>query len=49
MKLGVKTFQAEDEIAAVTSSIGAAFSGDCAATGTSGPGFALKGKRWAWR
>jgi 2-oxoglutarate ferredoxin oxidoreductase subunit alpha len=44
MKLGVKTFQAEDEIAAVTSSIGAAFSGACAATGTSGPGLALKGE-----
>ena len=39
---GVITFQAEDEIAAVTSSIGAAFGGAIAATTTSGPGFALK-------
>jgi 2-oxoglutarate ferredoxin oxidoreductase subunit alpha len=38
----VKTFQAEDEIAAVTSAIGAAFAGDLAITGTSGPGLALK-------
>ena len=38
----VKTFQAEDEIAAVTACIGAAFAGECAATGTSGPGLALK-------
>jgi 2-oxoglutarate ferredoxin oxidoreductase subunit alpha len=38
----VKTFQAEDEIAAVTACIGAAFAGECAATGTSGPGVALK-------
>ncbi len=40
--LGVRTFQAEDEIAAITSAIGASFAGDCAATGTSGPGLALK-------
>jgi len=38
----VKTFQAEDEIAAVTASIGASFTGDLAVTGTSGPGLALK-------
>lgn len=38
----VKTFQAEDEIAAVASAIGAAFTGDIAVTGTSGPGLALK-------
>ncbi len=39
---GVKTFQAEDEIAAVGSAIGAAFAGHLALTGTSGPGIALK-------
>ncbi len=39
---GVRTFQAEDEIAAVGSAIGAAFAGNLAATGSSGPGIALK-------
>jgi 2-oxoglutarate ferredoxin oxidoreductase subunit alpha len=39
---GVLTFQAEDEIAAITSSIGAAYSGSLAITTTSGPGMALK-------
>ena len=39
---GVRTFQAEDEIAAVTASIGAAYSGALAITTTSGPGVALK-------
>ncbi len=39
---GVKAFQAEDEIAGVTSAIGAAFAGDLAITTTSGPGLALK-------
>ncbi len=39
---GVLTFQAEDEIAAITSSIGAAFAGALALTTTSGPGMALK-------
>jgi 2-oxoglutarate ferredoxin oxidoreductase subunit alpha len=39
---GVTTFQAEDEIAAITSAIGAAFSGALALTTTSGPGMALK-------
>lgn len=38
----VKTFQAEDEIAAVCSAIGAAFGGNMGVTGTSGPGLALK-------
>ncbi len=42
--LGVKTLQAEDEIAAVTSAIGASFAGDLAITLTSGPGLALKGE-----
>jgi len=39
---GVKTFQAEDEIAAVSSAIGASFGGNLGATGSSGPGIALK-------
>jgi len=39
---GVRTFQAEDEIAAITASIGAAFTGALAITTTSGPGVALK-------
>ena len=39
---GVKTFQAEDEIAAAASAIGAAYGGNLAVTGTSGPGLALK-------
>ena len=42
--LGIKTFQAEDEIAGVTSALGAAFSGNLAITTTSGPGIALKGE-----
>jgi 2-oxoglutarate ferredoxin oxidoreductase subunit alpha len=39
---GVITFQAEDEIAGISSAIGAAFSGAIAVTTTSGPGMALK-------
>ena len=39
---GVKTFQAEDEIAAVCATIGAAFGGTMAVTASSGPGIALK-------
>ena len=39
---GVKTFQAEDEIAGICASIGAAFGGNLGVTGTSGPGLALK-------
>ncbi len=42
--LGVKTFQAEDEIAGICSAIGASFAGDLAVTTTSGPGLALKGE-----
>ena len=38
----VKTFQAEDEIAGITSAIGASFAGALGATTTSGPGFSLK-------
>src|SRR5467141_1027769 len=41
-EFGVLTFQAEDEIAAVTSAIGAAYGGALAITTTSGPGMALK-------
>jgi len=40
----VKTFQAEDEIAGITSAIGAAYGGSLALTTTSGPGLALKGE-----
>lgn len=39
---GVKTFQAEDEIAAVCAAIGASFAGHVGLTGSSGPGIALK-------
>lgn len=39
---GVRTFQAEDEIAGVGTAVGAAFGGHLAVTGTSGPGLALK-------
>ncbi len=39
---GVKTLQAEDEIAGIASSIGASFGGNLAITTTSGPGLALK-------
>lgn len=41
-RFGVRTMQAEDEIAAASIAIGAAFSGALAATGTSGPGLDLK-------
>ncbi|MDB4671584.1 2-oxoacid:acceptor oxidoreductase subunit alpha [Pirellulaceae bacterium] len=41
-RFGVRTFQAEDEIAAVCSAIGAAFGGSMAITTSSGPGIALK-------
>lgn len=40
--IGAKAFQAEDEIGGITTSIGAAFAGNLAATSTSGPGLALK-------
>ena len=39
---GVKTFQAEDEIAAISSAIGASYGGSLGVTSTSGPGMALK-------
>jgi 2-oxoglutarate/2-oxoacid ferredoxin oxidoreductase subunit alpha len=41
-RFGVRTFQAEDEIAAVGAALGAAFGGSLAVTATSGPGMALK-------
>jgi 2-oxoglutarate ferredoxin oxidoreductase subunit alpha len=41
---GVKTFQAEDEIAGITAAIGAAYGGSLGITTTSGPGMALKGE-----
>ncbi len=41
---GIVTFQAEDEIAAVTSAIGASFAGSLGVTSSSGPGVALKGE-----
>lgn len=40
--LGIKSFQAEDEIAGICTSLGASFAGDLAVTSTSGPGLALK-------
>ena len=42
--LGVKTFQAEDEIAGICSVLGASFTGDLGVTASSGPGIALKGE-----
>jgi len=41
---GITTFQAEDEISAVCSAIGASFAGSIGVTSTSGPGMALKGE-----
>ena len=41
---GIKTFQAEDEIAAITSAIGASYGGSLGVTTSSGPGIALKGE-----
>ena len=41
---GVRTFQAEDEIAGIGAALGAAFGGSLAFTTTSGPGVALKGE-----
>lgn len=43
-QFGIYTFQAEDEIAAVSSAIGAAFGGSLGVTSSSGPGIALKGE-----
>jgi 2-oxoglutarate ferredoxin oxidoreductase subunit alpha len=41
---GVRTFQAEDEIAAMSAAVGAAFAGELAVTASSGPGICLKGE-----
>lgn len=41
---GVKTFQAEDEIAAMSAAVGAAFAGQLSVTASSGPGICLKGE-----
>jgi 2-oxoglutarate/2-oxoacid ferredoxin oxidoreductase subunit alpha len=43
-EFGVTTFQAEDEIAAVASAIGASYAGKLGVTSSSGPGIALKGE-----
>ena len=43
-QFGTRVFQAEDEIAAICSAIGASFAGNLAVTSTSGPGLALKGE-----
>ena len=43
-EFGVRTFQAEDEIAAVTAAIGASYGGALGVTSTSGPGIDLKGE-----
>ncbi len=43
-KFGITTFQAEDEIAACSSAIGASFGGSIGVTSSSGPGVALKGE-----
>ena len=43
-RFGVRTFQAEDEIAGIGAAIGAAFGGALAVTTSSGPGIALKGE-----
>jgi 2-oxoglutarate/2-oxoacid ferredoxin oxidoreductase subunit alpha len=42
IEFGVTTFQAEDEIAAITSAIGASYAGQLGVTSSSGPGIALK-------
>jgi 2-oxoglutarate ferredoxin oxidoreductase subunit alpha len=41
---GVKTFQAEDEIAAMSAAVGASYAGQLAVTASSGPGICLKGE-----
>ncbi len=43
-EFGVRTFQAEDEIAAIGAALGASFGGNLGVTATSGPGMALKGE-----
>lgn len=41
---GIRTFQAEDEIAGISAAIGASYGGSLGITSTSGPGMALKGE-----
>ena len=48
-EFGVTTFQAEDEIAAIGAAIGASYAGQLGVTSSSGPGIALKARRWASR
>jgi len=43
-EFGITTFQAEDEIAAIASAIGASYAGQLGVTSSSGPGIALKGE-----
>ena len=43
-EFGVTTFQAEDEIAAIASALGASYAGQLGVTSSSGPGIALKGE-----
>ncbi|MBW3542773.1 MAG: 2-oxoacid:acceptor oxidoreductase family protein, partial [Planctomycetes bacterium] len=43
-EFGVRTFQAEDEIAAMSAAVGAAFGGELSVTASSGPGICLKGE-----
>ena len=43
-RFGVRTFQAEDEIAGIGAALGAAFGGSLAVTTSSGPGISLKGE-----
>ena len=45
---GVRTFQAEDEIAGIGAALGASFGGALGVTTTSGPGISLKSRRSAW-
>src|SRR5437899_4500356 len=47
-RYGVRTIQAEDEIAAIGAAIGASFGGALGVTGTSGPGICLKSEAIGW-
>ena len=46
---GITTFQAEDEIAAICSAIGASYAGQLGVTSSSGPGSRSRPRRWASR
>jgi 2-oxoglutarate ferredoxin oxidoreductase subunit alpha len=48
-EFGVTTFQAEDEIAAICAAIGASYAGQLGVTSSSGPGIALRARRWGSR